>query len=250
MIWRELPTSTEAVQWYSEIVRDRPPPPAFFVEAPRDTYGATAQQVLQAGLTATIWPGGLEITGDRGSTEEPEAPILHQMFAILESIDERRRVYRWEDLDEEERSPAHVIDEISTEVAGMRAVGPGGRVLVQSLGGTIRASIAIRRTLEGLEGRWITPEAMGTRFNQLMAAPTEDVRVRAGSGYHELSLYTEQRLLRPAVVVIVDRIINQDGPRWRVVYVEPATFGDDGLTLGPGAWYGDPGAAGIGDICQ
>jgi hypothetical protein len=91
---------------------------------------------------------------------------------------------------------------------------------------------------------------MATRFNQLMDVPLEDVRVRAAFGYHELSLYSEQRLIRPAVVVIIDRVRAPDGPQWRIIHVEPATHGDNGLAVGPGASYGDPGAAGIGDPCQ
>jgi hypothetical protein len=244
VIWQAFATSTAATEWYAGLVRSRPPPSAFRVEPVERTYGRVLDG-LSREFTGRLWPGGLELSPEDvpiAKAEEMQSLIVREVYRILEYADERRRPYHWEDLDDDERPPQHVVHEVATELAGMRAVGPGGRAVVQRLDDTFRASIAVRRTIRDLGGTWVPAATMGQRFGQLFAGPAPDVRVRAGFGYHELSLYAEQRVVRPAIVVIIDRPFAETGPRWRVVHVEPATHGDDG--------FEDPDAAGIGDDCQ
>jgi hypothetical protein len=227
LIWERLDGGDAAVWIYQTQAEIDPAPEIFRLERPED---ARERLGTVGPHTYTVRRDSGTVDVDFGGTDLVCLPTI--ATAAAEIIDEGRQVYRSTDLDDEERGsapdqPRLVVYEALTSIGGLRSVGPGGRITIYDVGERRTAELSIRKRTGGVSSRWRNPTAILSASVTALAEAPPGTRLRGAFGYYEASKYERQGWLRPAFVFLLDRPSTEDGPRWRVAFVEAATDSDE-----------------------
>ncbi len=205
-------------------------PPIYSLLPPREALQHTANGVetrLQESFDIPFehWhpaSGAFRFWLPRDVRELAPSGISERLAYVCEAVDERAYEPRLDDPDLSEMLVAVVQSRIADY--GLPVLGPGGMLTLFDDTRRIVGDLVVRRRGEEISepGRWREPEEIAepitARFDRA------GVKLSAELGYFEASRFTEQRLLRPAYVVVIDRPQPAgEGPGWRTVVVEPAT---------------------------
>lgn len=139
---------------------------------------------------------------------------------VASKLDPERNWFRWTDLGDEEEPGPLVLDELVTEINGVRSVGPGGRIRRLALTHDQLVDIVVRPRIDTIPSQWRELGPIIDSVNEA-AADEREVNLRVAFGYHEASGYEQQRWLRSVFVFLLDG--SQGDGRWQVALVEPAT---------------------------
>jgi hypothetical protein len=225
LIW--TPLAPDDVRAWIAGQRGRPAPDVFRLEDPAETAERLGDRI---GDFVTVRPDSGTLDFDFGPIELDD--WIAFLGAALEAVDPERRLYQWEDLSEEElgasaEHPRAVVEEYLTSINGVSAVGPGGRITTYRHGGRISAEISVRGRRHGISSSWRHPTEIAAEAVAAFEEAPSGTRLRVAFGYYEASKYERQEWLRPAFVFLLDRPETEDGPRWRVAFVERATESDE-----------------------
>jgi hypothetical protein len=219
MIW--TPTTLDRLE--KELVQHHadPAPPIYGLAPGSDTL-APFHSLERWGTRLHPDSGAIDVLVD----DDERWEALDAAYTLLDSLDPGRKWVRWEDLGEEEHPGPHVIDEVVSEIDGVRALGPGGRLRGTQRTGGVLVELSVRRRVQELPTTWRPVEAIVASVVEA-AADSPQVRIRYGFGYHESSKFEAQRWLRAAFVFLLDQPSVEAGVRWRIAIVQAATDSKD-----------------------
>lgn len=186
----------------------------------RDAFGGSAATVRRSGALRFQLPRA--VLGN--SSPDGFARDLLKLCGLADERDwepDQRRV------ESDGLRGGHVVtitSAIGTDGAALPVIGPGGRLTLFDNGRELVGYLVARQKVEALNNpaRWVPREEAIARV--LARFELDDVDVRGEFGYFEASRLTEQVLLRPTYVFVLDRAQpDERGPGWRTAVVEPAT---------------------------
>jgi hypothetical protein len=242
VIWATLQENGVA-EWVDRRRGASPAPRIYRTEEPEATRARLAAIVAPSGWSAL----NFDFVSGALTFELPRIPELgietrlELLRGVAAAIDPGRTVFRWDDLDEEERGALGenrraVAAEEFTQLEGMNVIGPGGRLVLYEGERTSTAVVSVRGRTTGVPSEWRDAPSIAAIVEEAVDdSPRAGLRIRGAFGYYEASRYDRQEWLRPAFIFVLDQPKASEGPRWRVAFTVPATHSDE---VPPGAGVG------------